>query len=34
VTPIEAKEDEMAALPFWGNENVMQSLGLSPDLLA
>lgn len=24
----------MAALPFWGSENVMQSLGLSPDLLA
>ena len=24
----------MAALPFWGSENVMQSLGLSPDILA
>jgi hypothetical protein len=24
----------MAALPFWGSESVMQSLGLSPDLLA
>jgi hypothetical protein len=24
----------MAASPFWGSENVMQSLGLSPDILA
>jgi hypothetical protein len=24
----------MAAMPFWGNENVMQAEGLSPDILA